>query len=304
MPPRQDERELLVDLADGRVLEVAIAGPKNGTPLVFHHGTPMAGVLFGPLVAAGAERGLRTVAYSRPGYGRSTPHFGRSVADASADVAAILDALGAESFYALGWSGGGPHALACAALLPQRCLAAASLAGVAPWAAPGLDWLAGMGDENLEEFGLVLKGPEALTPFLEREAAKLKEIRPEQVAEALGTLISDVDRAALTGEYADFSARSMRHSLLSGIAGWRDDDLAFTRSWGFDLTAIQRPVAIWQGAQDRMVPYAHGAWLAEHVVGAQKRLFPSEGHLSLGVGLVREIVQDLVAIGSAPVTRT
>ena len=302
MPPQQEQQELLVDLADGRVLEVATGGPKNGTPLVFHHGTPMAGVLFGPLVAAGAKHGLRTVAYSRPGYGRSTPQFGRSLADATADVAAILTAVGAESFYALGWSGGGPHALACAALLPRTCLAAASLAGVAPWAAPGLDWLADMGDENLEEFGLVLRGPEALTPFLEREAAKLKDIQPEQVAEALGTLISEVDRAALTGEYAEFSACSMRHSLSNGVAGWRDDDLAFTRPWGFDLASIRRPVAIWQGAQDRMVPYAHGAWLADHVAGARRRLFPTEGHLSLGVAKINEIVADLVALGSARAT--
>jgi pimeloyl-ACP methyl ester carboxylesterase len=292
VPPQLDEQALLVDLPDGRLLEVAIAGPKSGTPLVFHHGTPMAGVLFGPLVTAAAECGLRTVAYSRPGYGRSTPHFGRSVADATADVAAILDAVGAESFYALGWSGGGPHALACAALLPHRCLAAASLAGVAPWAASGLNWLADMGDENIE----------ALTPFLEREAAKLRDIQPDEVAAALGSLVSEVDRAALTGEYAEFSARSMRHSLSSGIAGWRDDDLAFTRPWGFELDSIRRPVAIWQGGQDRMVPYAHGEWLGEHIVGAQKRLFPGEGHLSLGVGQVTEIVTDLVALGSAQVT--
>ena len=298
-----DDRAMLVDLPDGRVLEVAVAGPEGATPIVFHHGTPMAGVLFPPLVSAAAERGLRTVAYSRPGYGRSTPRLGRIVADAAADVAAIVNALGAESFYTMGWSGGGPHAIACAALLPHRCLAAVSLAGVAPWDAPGLDWLAEMGDENLEEFGLVLRGPDALEPFLEREAAKLKDIRPEQVATALGTLVSEVDRAALTGEFAEFSARSMRHSLSSGIAGWRDDDLAFVRPWGFDLTSIRRPVAIWQGAQDRMVPFAHGAWLAENIVGAQKRLFPSEGHLSLGVGQVNEIVADLVALGSAPVAR-
>ena len=293
------ERELLVDLPDGRVLELAVAGPDSGPPLVFHHGTPMAGTLFAPLVSAAAERRLRTVAYSRPGYGRSTPRVGRSVADATADVAAILNALGAESFYALGWSGGGPHALACAALLPHRCLAAASLAGVAPFSAPGLDWLADMGDENIEEFDLVLKGPDALTPFLEREAARLKDIQPDQVATALGTLVSEVDRAALTGEFAEFSARSMRQALSSGIAGWRDDDLAFVRPWGFDLSSIHRPVAIWQGAQDRMVPYAHGAWLAENVVGAETRLFPSEGHLSLGVAKVHEIVEDLVAIGKA-----
>jgi pimeloyl-ACP methyl ester carboxylesterase len=219
------------------------------------------------------------------------------VADAAADTVEILDALGAGAFFTLGWSGGGPHALACAALLPDRCLAAASLAGVAPYRAEGLSWLDGMGDENLEEFGLAEQGPAALTPFLEREATKLGAIRAEDVADALGTLVSDIDRSALTGEFAEFSASSMRHALSSGIAGWRDDDIAFTRPWGFDLASITRPVAVWQGGQDRMVPFAHGTWLAAHVSGARSRLHPAEGHLSLGVARIGDIVEDLTEIG-------
>ena len=286
-----------IQLRDGRSLEVVSAGPEKGTPLVFHHGTPMSAVLFQPMVDAAAARGLRTIAYSRPGYGRSTPKPGRTVADAAADVAEILDALGAPSFYTLGWSGGGPHALACAALLGGRCLAAASLAGVAPYRAEGLDWLAGMGEENLEEFGLAEKGASALTPFLEREATKLGTVRGEDVAGALGTLVSEIDRAALTGAFAEYSASSMRHALSRGVAGWRDDDIAFTLPWGFDLASITRPVAVWQGGEDRMVPFAHGAWLADHVAGARRRLQPAEGHLSLGVARIGEIIDDLVDIG-------
>lgn len=292
-----DAQDIAVTLPNARVLEVLTAGPIGATPLVFHHGTPVAAMLFPPLVSAATEFGLRTVVYSRPGYARSTPHHGRSVADAASDVAAILDALGAERFYTLGWSGGGPHALACAALLPQRCVAAASLAGVAPYPAEGLDWFEGMGAENLEEFSLALKGESALTPWLEREAKSLGVVEGPQVAAALGDLISDVDRASLTGEFAEFSARSFRRGVSSGIAGWRDDDLAFTRSWGFDLGSIERPVAIWQGGQDRMVPFAHGAWLADHVAHARPRLHANEGHLSLAVSGIRGIVKDLVAIG-------
>jgi len=294
-----DAHETLIDLPHGRVLEFVSAGPAGGTPLVFHHGTPMSAVLFEPLVAAAAEHGLRTVAYSRPGYGRSTAKLGRSVADAAADVAGVLDALDADSFYTLGWSGGGPHALACAALLPERCLAAASLAGVAPYPAEGLDWLGGMGEENIEEFALVLKGAGALTPWLERESQKLVAIKGPEVAEALGGLVSEVDRAALTGEFAEYSARSMRHALSTGVAGWRDDDLAFMHPWGFELRSITRPVAVWQGGEDRMVPFAHGAWLADHVPTALRRLHPTEGHLSLGVARVHDIVEDLVTIGSS-----
>lgn len=288
--------ERLIPVAGGRVLEVIVAGPPTGRLLLFHHGTPSAAVAFGPFVAAAVENGLRPVFYSRPGYARSTRHRGRAVADAAADVAAILDAIGTATFYTIGWSGGGPHALACAALLPQRCLAAATLAGVAPYRADGLDWLAGMGPENLEEFALAEQGPEALTPFLEREAVKLADINGPDVAAALGGLVSDVDRAALTDEFAEFTALAMRRALSDGVAGWLDDDLAFVAPWGFDLRAIPRPVAVWQGGEDRMVPSSHGDWLAKSVNGARGHLYPGEGHLSLAVRRMGDVVADLVAL--------
>lgn len=294
----EGQQTMHVRAADGRTLEVVAAGPREGIPLVFHHGTPSAAVLFAPLVAAAAEHGLRTVAYSRPGYGDSAPRAGRTVADAVEDVGTILDALRARRFYTLGWSGGGPHAIACAALLPGRCAAAVSLAGVAPFRAEGLDWLAGMGAENEEEFGLVLQGPDHLTPWLEVQAATLGKVQAHEVAEALGGLVSSVDRDALTGEFADHSARSMRRALENGVAGWRDDDLAFVADWGFDLAAVGRPVAVWQGGEDRMVPFAHGEWLAANVRGARPRLHATEGHLSLGVSRIRDIVSDMVRIGA------
>ena len=215
-----------------------------------------------------------------------------------ADVAAILDTLGADRFVTLGWSGGGPHAVACAALLPDRCAAAASLAGVAPWPAEGLDWLAGMGPENVEEFSAALEGERGLTAALLRMAKGLEAIRGAEVAAALGGLVSDVDKRALTGEFADMLAESFRRSVSTGIAGWRDDDLAFTRSWGFDLRAIRRRVAVWQGGQDRMVPFAHGQWLAAQIPTARVHLYPDEGHLSLGVASLDGIVADLAELGS------
>src|SRR5213083_1680329 len=159
-----------VDLPDGRCLEFVAGGPESGTPLVVHHGTPSAAVLFGPMVDAAARRGLRTVVYSRPGYGGSTARHGRAVADAAADTAAVVDALGADRFVTVGWSGGGPHALACAALLPDRCAAAATLAGVGPFGADDLDFLAGMGAENVAEFGAALKGEEALRLWMHENA--------------------------------------------------------------------------------------------------------------------------------------
>jgi pimeloyl-ACP methyl ester carboxylesterase len=288
---------MYVDLPDGRRLEVRVAGPESGKPLVFHYGTPSGAEMFPPLVEAAARHGLRTVVYSRPGYGGSTPQPGRAVADAAADTAAVVDALGAGrtagTFVTLGWSGGGPHALACAALLPGRCSAAASVAGVAPYTGSGLDWTAGMGAENVEEFGAAAGGEEALTRYLEPVAAALATIQGDEVAQGLGDLVSDVDRRAITGEYADFLASSFRAAVAAGIAGWRDDDLAFVRDWGFPLSGDR--VAVWQGGQDRMVPLAHGQWLAANLPGARAHLLPDEGHLSLVVGWFDRILDELAA---------
>jgi pimeloyl-ACP methyl ester carboxylesterase len=287
-----------VELTDGRVLEVLSDGPDDGMPLVFQNGTPTAAMLFPPMVEIAAARGLRTVTYSRPGYAGSTARPGRSVADAAMDIVAILDAIGADRFVTIGWSGGGPHALACAALLADRCAAAVSLSGVAPYPAAGLDWLAGMGPENVEEFTLAIQGDSALTPWLEEAAKQLATVQGTEVAAALGGLVSDIDKASLTGEYAEFVAATFRRAVSAGIAGWRDDDLAFAKPWGFELDAIERPVAVWQGGEDRMVPMAHGEWLAEHIPGAHKHLYPDEGHLSLGVSALHRIVDNLVEMAA------
>jgi pimeloyl-ACP methyl ester carboxylesterase len=264
---------------------------------VFHCGTPNAPVEFPLLTDAIVARGWQLVAYARPGYAGSTPHDGRAVADAASDVAAILDHLGLDRFVTLGWSGGGPHALACAALLPDRCRAAASLAGVAPFDADGLDFLAGMGQENVEEFGAATESRAALEAFLERHAAEIAEVTGDQVADALGGLIDAVDRAALTGELAEVMAAMCRRALSTGIAGWRDDDLAFVAPWGFELSGITVPVSIWQGARDRMVPFAHGQWLAAHIPGARVHLYDDEGHISLAQQLPR-IVDELALSGT------
>jgi pimeloyl-ACP methyl ester carboxylesterase len=248
------------------------------------------------MAEAAAERGLRLVLYSRPGYDGSTPDPGRRVADAAADTAAVLDALGVGRFLSIGASGGGPHALACAARLPGRCLAAATMAGVAPYGAEGLDWLHGMGPENVAEFQAALAGKEALASFLEPAARELASVTGADVAAGLGDLASAADKAALTGEYGDYLAASFRAAVARGVAGWRDDDLAFTADWGFTMTEAGQsaPVAVWQGDQDMMVPYAHGQWLAAHIPGARAHLLAGEGHLTL-MRLFGTILDDLLA---------
>jgi pimeloyl-ACP methyl ester carboxylesterase len=282
-------------LGDGRTLEVLTAGPPDGAPVVYHHGTPFPAVPFRSAAQSVSARGMRLVYWSRPGYAGSTSQPGRRVVDAAADTGEVLDALGHDRFVTLGWSGGGPHALACAARLPGRCRSAAIIAGVAPFDAEGLDFLDGMGPENIEEFGLAAAGGAPFAEFLTRESAQLTTLSGPAMAEALGGLVSDVDKAALTGGLADFMARALVAAGSGSTAGWHDDDMAFLGDWGFDLNDVGCPVSIWQGRQDRMVPYAHGVWLASHVPGARPHLLPHEGHVSLFVGAFEHILDDLLA---------
>jgi pimeloyl-ACP methyl ester carboxylesterase len=298
MTHENDERRLTVQGPDGRLLDVLVSGPDDGLALVFHTGTPSGLVGLGPAAGEASARGLRTVSYSRPGYGASTPQPGRLVADAAADVEAILGELRVDEFVTAGWSGGGPHALACAALLPVRCLAAATIAGVAPSDSPGLDWLAGMGEENVTEFNAASAGEAELTSFLNAAADQMRDISAAGIAEGMGDLASEADRAALTGDFAEYLAAAFRAAVSTGIGGWRDDDLAFTRDWGISLEALGHatPVAIWQGDQDRMVPIAHGDWLIDNIPLARARRRPGEGHLTLMTSSFGEVLDDLLTL--------
>jgi pimeloyl-ACP methyl ester carboxylesterase len=152
-----------------------------------------------------------------------------------------------------------------------------------------------MGPENVAEFDAAVRGPAALTEFLDRESPAFGNVTGAQVAAALGDLIADADRAVLTGAYADHLAAGFRAALSSGIAGWRDDDLAFVADWGFPLNGEGKlPAAIWQGDQDRMVPFAHGQWLAANIPGARAHLLPGEGHLTMTVSLLGHVLDDLL----------
>lgn len=283
-------------LPDGRLCDVYVEGPDGGGVIVFQTGTPTSPVPYEPLVRTMAERGLRYVGISRPGYGASTRRPERSVADVVEDVTAVLDHLGASRAWTVGWSGGGPHALACGALLGDRIAGVATIGCVAPYGVDGLDYLAGMGTENIEEFNAALAGPDALIGFKERNWPIFRAVTGDEVAAALGDLVDDVDRGALTGEFAEWTATTLREGLQESYWGWFDDDMAFIKPWGFDLSAIRVPVHVWQGGHDRMVPYAHGEWLAAHLPTACPHLFEEHGHLSLGVDSIGLILDELVRI--------
>jgi pimeloyl-ACP methyl ester carboxylesterase len=239
------------------------------------------------------RHGWRLVTVSRPGSARSTRLPGRTVADVVPDAVAVLDALGVGRFVVAGASGGGPHALACAALLPDRVDAAQAICSAAPYDADGLDFLAGMGDDNVIEFGLALEGEAALRPWLDEHMPALRTASAEQIVEELASILPEVDRACLRGDLGEQFARAM-HSAASGTSdGWLDDDLAFTRAWGFDLAAIEVPVSLWQGTEDLMVPFSHGQWLAAHIPGVRSHLEEGEGHLSLTVGAIDRMLDEL-----------
>jgi pimeloyl-ACP methyl ester carboxylesterase len=286
-----------LQLPDGRAIDVWQAGPPDGDPLVFHHGTPGAGLPFDHHLRLMAERGLRHVSWTRAGYGSSSRRRGRTVADDAGDGAAVLDHLGIDRAWVVGWSGGGPHALGFAAQAPDLVRGVALIGGVAPWGPEDLDWLAGMGKENAEEFAATLQGEEALLPSVERAWETFRDMQPEEVAAGLGDLIDDVDRGSITSGFAEYLAALSREALREGYLGWLDEDLVFVKPWGFDLDAIRCPVHVWQGAHDRMVPYAHGEWLAKHVPTSCPHLFADHGHLTLVVDSFGQILDELVAGG-------
>jgi len=284
----------IIDLPDGRSLDLDVSGPEDGIPLVFHHGTPGSVRQFRAIQRAAHDRGLRLVTFSRPGYGASTRQPGRRVVDAVADVAAVLAHLGTPRCLVAGWSGGGPHALATGARLPEQVAGILCIAGIAPYDAEGLNFLEGMGQQNIDEFGLALQGEEAIRPSHEAEAVGLRNTDAAGLIEEMTTLLPDVDRAVLTAEFGEDLAANFAEGLRTGVDGWVDDDLAFVAPWGFSLAEIAVPAFVWQGSEDLMVPFAHGQWLTAHVPGASPRLQQAEGHLSIGVGALDRMFDDLL----------
>ena len=279
----------------GRVLCVHETGAGDGPAILFHHGTPSCGVAMPVWAQDARERGARLIGYSRPGYERSTPDPGRTVADAGADSAAIMDALGVERFVTWGVSGGGPHALACAAALPDRVAAVASVAGVAPFRARGLNYFDGMGEDNLIEFGLAMAGREQLEPFCVANAAQMRAAAPEEILAVMGSLVSAPDQAVLTGAFAETMAAEMPIAFASGAQGWIDDDFAFLAPFGFEPAAVRCPSLIVHGRQDRFVPVEHGEWLARAVPGAEAWISPEEGHLTLSARRIPAVHEWLLA---------
>ena len=275
-------------LTDGRFLEYFDNGIASTSAIVFHHGTPGHGHAWAAWLEVAASRGIRALSYSRAGYGISDRNEGRTVAANNGDIRELLDSFGIRDFISIGWSGGGPHALATTTL--DGCKGAITLAGVGAYGVDDLDFLADMGPENEEEFGEALKGEAAISAWMDANAGAFKNVTGDQIREAFGGLIGDADKAVLEGAYAEESATTMRKGLAVSFDGWIDDDIAFIQPWGFDLGAISQPVHIWQGNDDFMVPHAHSYWLEKHIPGSKLNFIPGHGHISLVVKYREEIL--------------
>jgi pimeloyl-ACP methyl ester carboxylesterase len=270
-----------VAVGDGRMLQVLERGHPDGKPVLIHHGTPMSRLIYEPDAAAAERQGIRLMSYDRPGYGGSDPQPSRTVADCAQDVRAIAAGLGIERLATWGISGGGPHALACAALLPDLVPAVGVLASVAPWGADGLDYLAGMGELNADDTRLFFEDRTAARAKWEQDRLEILELSAEQFHELLKTMLSPADAAVLTGEFAQHMLDCMRSGLAAGAEGWWEDEVALKEPWGFELKSIRTPVVLYHGRQDRFVPFGHGEWLAGQIPGVQAELTDDDGHLTL-----------------------
>ena len=264
---------------DGRTLAYVVRGPAGGSPVIQSHGTPGSRLGRHPDESFYERHGTRIVFYDRPGYGRSDPQPGRSVASAAADVEALADALEVARFAVVGISGGGPHALACGALLPTRVSRVGVVVGAAPSDDPGFDFVAGMSPSNVEEFEAARAGRDALDPLLHRYVNGMAD-DPLALFDEFAHELPEPDRHTLQRE--DFRAvmrDSTRESVRQGPEGWVEDDLAFAAPWGFALEDVRVPVRLWQGELDVLVPRAHAEYIAAKLPDAQFDLLRGAGHL-------------------------
>jgi pimeloyl-ACP methyl ester carboxylesterase len=274
--PRDDT---CIKTANGRTIAVARWGASGGAPVIAHHGTPMCRLDLPGSAEMLDELGVDLIMFDRAGYGRSTALPDRSVAAAAADTEAVADAMGIDRFAVYGVSGGGPHALACAALLAGRVTRTASVVGVAPFGLPGFDFFEGLNELSVTEFEVALRGRGAMEDYVSEFVAQTRTAEMS-VMDGWASELPEPDRDAYYGspETRALLARALTEALAVSGDGWVDDGLAFVAPWGFELNAISTPVAVWAGAIDRLVPVGHARYIASQIPNSELHVIPNRGH--------------------------
>ena len=288
VPAHQEHR---LTLPDGRTLAVAEWGDPDGKPVITFHGTPGSRIGYWTNEPEIWKRfGLRKFSFDRPGYGDSTRLPGRSVADVVPDVVAIAEAFGLRRFAISGGSGGGPHVLACAALIPERVMRCLASVSVAPFHADGVDFLAGMNEGNVREFGAAVEGEAALRAVIEPTRLEMIEALTAGRSDFLGEGydMPEADQIEMR-KHQKAAAAHLLTAIAQGVDGWVDDDIAFTTPWGFDVASCRVPVVLAYGRQDQLVPAAHGDWLAERVPGATVWVDDDTGHMGSDAQVERDL---------------
>ena len=261
--------ELDLDMADGRRLHVYDTGPTDSEslPVFWHHGTPNIGAPPEPLLSAAERLGIRWVSHDRPGYGGSDRQPGRTVASVAADVAAVAEALRIGRFAVMGHSGGGAHALACAACMADRVVATVCISGLAPLGSDGLDWFDGMPPSGAAELRAAIEGEESLANLLAASEFDMAQF-------------TAADMSALRAEWR-WLGQVAELGLKGGPGGMIDDDIATVGNWGFEPQAVGPPVLFLHGLDDRIVPSSHSRWLAGRLPDSELWLRAGDGHISI-----------------------
>ena len=278
MIPDAMERDATLTTKDGRTLAYFERGSADGVPVIVSHGTPGSRFARHPDPGIYDRHNVRAVVYDRPGYGRSDPQPGRSVADAAADIEAIADELGFDRFAVVGGSGGAPHALACGALLGDRVIRVGALVTPAPSDSPDFDFFDGLAELNVKEFGAALEGKEAIDAFIEPYVEGIRT-DPDSVIDQVASELPEVDREIMNrAEFREVIKDSFLEAVRQGVRGWADDDLAFAKPWGFQPEDVHAEVRLWQGELDVLAPRSHGEYVASRLPNAHFELLQGGGH--------------------------
>ena len=265
----------VVKAPTGGKLSVESLGDPEGKPVFLLHGTP--GSRNGPRPRGVVlhRRGIRLISYDRPGYPGSDRQPKRQVVDAAADVEAIADYFGIERFSIIGRSGGGPHALACAARLYSRVICAAALSSLAPYDAEDFNWTAGMVDSNVRAYS---DDENVVIAQLEDKAGQVKR-NSDGLLRLLWPDLVGHDKEVI-GDIAlrQLIAQIHVEALRDTADGWIDDVIALRTPWGFDPADIKVPVKLWAGRDDAFSPASHTEWLERRINKAEVEIESGRAH--------------------------